>query len=75
MHFATMVRKQIGFRIDERVIEALKTQVVSTGGTTNNWVETLFIETLKRTGALPQDFEPLGETRGGDRTKGSSPDG
>lgn len=34
----------------------------------NNWLENLLISTLKKDGVLGDDFEPLGETRGGDRT-------
>lgn len=34
----------------------------------NNWLENLLIATLRKDGFLDDDFEPLGETRGGDRT-------
>ena len=64
-----MARQQKTFRLDERVLDALKVQSQKSETSVNNWVESLLIETLKRTGALPPDFEPLGETRGGDRTK------
>lgn len=69
-----MPRRAVTYRFDERVIEALKARSKKANSSASNWLETLLIETLMRSGDLPADFEPLGETRGGDRTKGSEDD-
>lgn len=69
-----MPRRAVTYRFDERVIEALKARSKKANNSASNWLETLLIETLMRSGDLPVDFEPLGETRGGDRTKGSEDD-
>ena len=63
-----MPRRAVTYRFDERVIEALKARSRKSNSSVSNWLETLLIETLMRSGDLPADFEPLGETRGGDRT-------
>lgn len=66
----TMPRKAVTYRFDERIIAAVKARAKRANSSANNWLETLLIEVLKADGELPDDFEPLGETRGGDRSQG-----
>lgn len=40
----------------------------------NRFVENLFFEMAKTEGLIPTDAEPLGETRGGDRSQGKKED-
>ena len=69
-----MPRKAVTYRFDERLIAAVKERARQDNSSANNWLETLLIKVLREDGALPEDFEPLGETRGGDRTKGGNDD-
>ena len=72
-----MPRKAVTYRFDERIIAAVKARARQDNSSANNWLETLLIKVLREDGVLPDDFEPLGETRGGDRTtkKESAEDG
>lgn len=63
-----MPRKKVTYRLDTRLIEAAKKRARMDNNSANNWLENLLISTLKDDGVLAEDFEPLGETRGGDRT-------
>jgi len=65
-----MARKAVTYRFDTRIIEAVKARAKRANSSANNWLETLLIGVLKTDGELPDDFEPLGETRGGDRSQG-----
>ena len=69
-----MPRKAVTYRFDERIIAAVKTRARQDNSSANNWLETLLIKVLMEDGVLPKDFETLGETRGGDRTKGGGDD-
>ncbi|WP_163665064.1 hypothetical protein [Adonisia turfae] len=69
-----MPRKAVTYRFDERLIAAVKQRAKQDNSSANNWLETLLIKVLREDGVLPEDFEPLGETRGGDRTKGGEND-
>ena len=69
---STMARKAVTYRFDERIISAVKDRARKDNNSANNWLETLLIQVLKDDGVLPNDFEPLGETRGGDRTSKAS---
>ena len=69
-----MPRKAVTYRFDERLIAAVKERARQDNSSANNWLETLLIKILKEDGVLSEDFEPLGETRGGDRTKGGGGD-
>jgi len=69
MTTATMARKRVSYRIDEAIVSALKEQAKAEGRNANNWLENHLMSVLKQGGFLPEDYTPLGETRGGDRTK------
>ena len=69
MTAATMVRKRVSYRIDEAIVSALKEQAKAEGRNANNWLENHLMSVLKEAGFLSEDYSPLGETRGGDRTK------
>lgn len=62
----TIKRKAVSYRIDERVIQALKDKAKRENNSVNNWLETRLIKLLIEEGDLAKDFQPLGETRGGD---------
>ena len=64
-----MPRKAVTYRFDDRLIAALKEKAQQSNNSVTNWLETHLIEVMKTEGFLPQDFQPLGETRGGDRSK------
>ena len=66
--FIDMARKRRTFKLDERLLDALKDVSQQANTSANNWIETLLIETFKSKGALPDDFTPLIENRGGLRT-------
>lgn len=61
-------RKPTTFRLDERVLEAITKAAKDSNNSKNRYIETLFVKHCQSLGLLPFDFEPLGETRGGDRT-------
>jgi hypothetical protein len=63
-----MTRKRRTFKLDERLLEALKDVANSSNTSANNWLETLLINTFKKNGAISKDFRPLVENRGGSRT-------
>ena len=62
-------RKPSTFRIDERVLEAVVQAAKKANLGKNRFIENLLIEYCQRSGFLPEDFEPLGENRGGKRDK------
>ncbi len=62
-------RKSTTFRLDERVIDAMTKAAKLSNASKNRYIETIFIKHCQALGVLPNDFEALGETRGGDRTK------
>jgi len=63
-----MARKKTSFRLDERILNAISKASANTGHSRNAWLEHHLFTVLKSTGYIPVDEEPLGETRGGDRT-------
>jgi hypothetical protein len=63
-----MPRRRRTFKFDERLLDALKVVAQKDNSSANNWLETLLMKELQARGALPEDFEPLVETRGGLRT-------
>ena len=65
---AIMARKRVTYRLDETLIQALKSQAKSDNSSANNWLENLLIKGLKEAGAIDDSYEPLVETRGGPRT-------
>jgi hypothetical protein len=64
-----MARKRRTFKLDERLLDALKDVSHEQNTSANNWLETLLINTFRREGVLPKDFKPLIENRGGLRVK------
>lgn len=56
--------------IDERIWELIKENAGRRKISISKYLEEYFINEFKRTCILSPDFEILGETRGGDRTKG-----
>ena len=71
-----MPRKRVTYRLDTRLIEATKKRARMDNNSANNWLENLLIATLRKDGVLDDNFEPLGETRGGNHaTSEGSKDG
>lgn len=64
-----MPRKRITYTIDERIGDLIAKLAKLENVSRNRYLENHFANVGIRTGLLPADFEPLGETRGGDRTK------
>ena len=69
-----MPRKKISFRIDEVLIDGMREEARDAGDSANRWLEKLLYRTLKECGRLDPNYRYLGETRGGNRTPGSSDD-
>ena len=69
----TMPRKQINFKIDDRLIPAFKEAAQDAGMSINGYLETLLAGHLKHLGKLPMDVTPLPETRGGLRPGAGKP--
>lgn len=61
-------RKASTFRIDERLLNAMTKAARMHNTSKNHYIETLFMKHCQELNLIDQDFEPLGETRGGDRT-------
>jgi hypothetical protein len=74
MTSATMARKRVSYRIDETIVSALKEQAKAEGRNANNWLENHLMSVLKQAGFLPEDYSPLGETRGGLRVRSEDSD-
>ncbi len=66
LEFMTRKRKPVGYRLDEVVIEALKTLARNENISVNRYIETHFFKLAKEKGLIKTDIELLGETRGGD---------
>lgn len=64
-----MPRIRRSYKIDERVIEALMRTAAKSNMSANRYLENLLFSHGKTMGEIPFDAEPLGETRGGDRTQ------
>lgn len=67
-------RKSTTFRLDERLIEAIEKAAKLNNSSKNRYIEMIFIKHCQGLGILPMDFEPLGETRGGDHSQKSAND-
>jgi hypothetical protein len=68
-----MTRKKTSFRLDERILKAIQKASETTGRSRNAWLEHHLFTVFKSTGQI--EGEPLGETRGGDRTQSKSDEG
>ena len=62
-----MPRKPVSYKLDTRLMEPLKVLATRRGLTVSRLVETLIINALVNSGDLPNEFEVLPETRGGNR--------
>jgi hypothetical protein len=67
MNTVQMPRKDKGFRLDTRIVDALAQVKELTGKTANAYVEEILMLNLKSLGIIPKDVEPLSEARGGKR--------
>ena len=65
---ATVPRKNTAFRLDIEAIAAFRRLAKSENMSLPKYVEKVMIEHAKAKGEISQDYELLGETRGGDRT-------
>lgn len=63
-----MPRVRRSYKIDERVVDALTRAARKNNMSANRYLENLLFSHAKTTGELPLKAEPLGETRGGNRT-------
>ena len=71
--YASMPRKDKGFRLDTRIIDALASVKALTGKSSNSYVEELLLMNLKSLGIIPVDAEPLPDNRGGKRPGAGKP--
>ncbi|WP_196528221.1 hypothetical protein [Nostoc commune] len=67
-------RKPVSFRIDELVVETLAKLAREENTSVNRYIETHFFRLGKERGFIPPDAQLIGETRGGDTTKGINSD-
>jgi hypothetical protein len=68
-----MPRKNAGYRLDERCIDALRELAKRTGKSVNEYLEELLFQHGKIQGVIAPDEQPLGETRGGKRQGAGKP--
>ena len=68
MNSAQMPRKRRTYTIDERLIDALAKMAAARNASANRFLENILWEKATAENILPSDAQPLGETRGGDRT-------
>jgi hypothetical protein len=61
-------RKAVTYRIDEAIIKAIDKIARENNSSVNRYIENLLYAHCKQKGELI-NIEPLGETRGGDRSK------
>lgn len=68
MDTLSMPRKRRTYTIDERLIDALARMAAAKNASANRFLENLLWEKATAEGFISKDEQPLGETRGGDRT-------
>ena len=68
MNTAQMPRKNAGYRLDDRCIDALKVLATRTGVSVNEYLEKLLFEHAKVHGVIQSNEDRLGETRGRKKT-------
>lgn len=68
MSYAQMPRKRRTYTIDERLIDALSTMAAKRNASANRFLENILWKMATDEGVISSDAQPLGETRGGDRT-------
>ena len=64
-----MPRKDTKLRLDERILDALRTKSSESGVSFNALCEGILFNYAKSTGKIPLDAEPLKDNRGGYREK------
>ena len=69
---ATVPRKNTAFRLDIEAVKAFKRLAKQANMSLPKYVEKVMVEHAKEKGAMSEDYEMLGETRGGDRTSEDS---
>ncbi|MEL6879068.1 MAG: hypothetical protein AAFP09_00980 [Cyanobacteria bacterium J06607_10] len=67
-----MGRKRRTYNIDERLIEALAAMAAAKNASANRFLENILWEKARADGFISKEEQPLGETRGGDRTTSES---
>ena len=70
----TMPRKRITAALDINVIEAMKAAAKTANTSMSRYIESVLMDDAKQQSLLPDDYEPLGETRGGDRSQSKNKD-
>ena len=73
MNTAQMPRKNAGYRLDDRCIDALKVLATRTGVSVNEYLEKLLFEHAKVHGVIQSNEDRLGETRGRKKTTDVEP--
>ena len=73
MNTAQMPRKNAGYRLDDRCIDALKVLATRTGVSVNEYLEKLLFEHAKVHGVIQSNEDRLGETRGRKKTTDAEP--
>lgn len=73
MNTAQMPRKNAGYRLDDRCIDALKVLATRTGVSVNEYLEKLLFEHAKVHGVISSNEDRLGETRGRKKTTDAEP--
>ena len=63
-----MPRKRISISVDIEVLAVLADKATDLNTSISRMAETAMIAHAKTLGLIPEDYKPLGETRGGDRT-------
>ena len=63
-----MPRKRITVSVDTEILDLLSDKATDLNTSLSRITETALIAYSKTLGLLPEDYKPLGETRGGDRT-------
>ena len=63
-----MPRKRISISVDTEVLAALADKATDLNTSVSRMAETALIAHAKTLGLIPENYKPLGETRGGDRT-------
>ena len=71
----TMPRKRTSVTIDVKALDAFKRLAKKSNMSFPKYLEAQMIELAKAEGEIPQEYEMLGETRGGDRKSTADSEG
>lgn len=69
-----MPRKRISVSVDTKVLSVLADKATDLNTSISRMTEIALIAHAKKLGLIPEDYRPLGETRGGDRTQSETED-